>query len=106
METLAYFIRFVIPSLLSMLVVLLLAFFNHIAGPLLWPHRIAEPMERLSYSLLYVGPFAFALSFLLFFYGIEILKEDWPFARNTFLVCCVLAVSGLLVNFACLPKSQ
>jgi len=106
METAAYFLRYIIPAILAFITVLVLAIFNHFVGPVVWAGRLAERMEVLAYSVLTVGPIVFAVSFLIFFYGIELLKEPWPLAKMMFVVGCILAFLVVIVNVLCLPKMR
>ena len=106
METAAYFIRYLVPTILAFITVLVLAVFNHFVGPLIWAGRLVERIEVLSYSILTAGPIAFVISFLLFFFGFELFKESWPFAKMLFTIACVLAVIGIIVDIICLPKMR
>jgi hypothetical protein len=103
METAGCFVRYLVPAVLALVVVALLTVFNHFVGPLIWDGRLAERMEVFSYSTLLAGPLAFAVSFLLLFYGIELRKEPWPFAKAMFTVACVMAVVGFIANIYGLP---
>lgn len=104
METFSYFVRYLVPIPFSFGVVLLLALLNHFVGPLVWSGRIAEPMEVLGYSVLFAGPIAFAISFLFFFYGLEVLKGEWPYARIASVITAALLVVGLVIDLLLIPK--
>lgn len=104
METAVYFMRYLIPTILAFVTVLVLSAFNHFVGPMIWSGRLVERIEILSYSILTAGPIAFAISFLLFFFGIELLKESWPFAKIMFTIASILAVVGVIADIICLPK--
>ncbi len=106
METTAYFLRYLLPTVLSFVTVIALAVFNHFIGPMVWAGRLAERIEILSYSILTAGPITFAISFVIFFYGIELLKEPWPFAKALFTIACVMALIGIIANIIFLPKMR
>jgi hypothetical protein len=106
METASYFLRYISPILLSLITVVLLAVFNYCFCRVFVPERVAEPMEVLAYSILYAGPLAYALSFVFFFYGIELLRESWMFARIVFSVDVLLMLVGLIVNVAFLFRMK
>lgn len=106
METATYFLRYLIPTILAFVTVLGLTMFNHFVGPIVWAGRLAERIEVLSFSILTTGPITFAISFLVFFYGIELLKEPWLFAKMMFAIACILAVLGVIADILCLPKMR
>lgn len=104
METAMYFVRYFIPTLLSLSVVILLTIFNHYIGPIILHGRIVERFEVFHYSVFIAGPIAFSVSFLLFFYGLEITKDNWAYGKMVFIIACVLAVIGFIANIYFLPK--
>jgi len=106
METLSYFFRYVGPTIFAFITVIVLAAFNHFVGPIVWSGRIVERIEVFSYSVLIAGPIAFVISFLLFFFGFELLRESWPFAKTLFIIASLLAVVGIVVDVLCLPKMK
>ena len=103
-ESISYFIKYLIPLALSSITVLLLTYLNHVISPVLWRGRVADPMEVLAYSILFIGPFAFALSFIFYFYGIELLKEQWSYAKIAFISAAVLIAIGIVLDLAFIPK--
>jgi len=106
METISYFFRYLIAGGLSFLVVVGLTLINHFFGPMIWPGRIVERYEVFFYSVFVAGPLAFVICFLFFFYGIDLMKQSWPFAKMLFTIACVLAVIGIIVDIICLPKMR
>ena len=104
METAIYFLRYALPIVISTTAVLLLALVNVFVLPCFLPARLAERMEVLAYSILYVGPWIFSLVFLCSFYGFELLKENWTYARIIFLISVGLLIIALLLNVLFLPK--
>jgi len=106
METLAYFLRYLIPSIVALIAVLLLALFNNLVGPVIWSGRLVDRMEVLSYSILIAGPIAYAICFLISFFGIELLKESWPYAKAVFTISCILAIIGIVADILFLPKMR
>jgi hypothetical protein len=103
-ETLAYFIRYLIPLSLSAGSVCVLTLFNQCIGPLIWRGKIADPMEVLAYSVRTAGPFAFAITFIIFFFGLEVMKEDWGFAKASLIIAIILAVIGLAADIIFIPR--
>ena len=61
-------------------------------------------MEILAYSLLQAGPIAFVVSFLFFFFGIELLKENWSYARVMLSIDVVLIIIGIVLDVTFLPR--
>lgn len=104
LETASYFFKYLLPLVFSLLTVFILALLNHVAGPVLWRERIADPMEVLAYSILFVGPIAFALFFIFYFYGLELLNEPWLYAKVVFICVIVLIGVGLSCDLIFLPK--
>ena len=106
METAIHFFRYLIAGTLSFFVVIGLTIINHFLGPMIWPSRIIERYEVFFYSVFVAGPLAFVISFLIFFYGIELMNQKWPFAKILFSIACVLSFIGIIVDVLCLPKMR
>lgn len=104
LESISYFSKYLIPLALSSITVLLLTYLNHVISPVIWRGRVAEPMEVMAYSILFVGPFIFAVSFIFFFYGMELIKEQWSYARIAFILSTILIVIGIVLDLAFIPK--
>jgi hypothetical protein len=104
METLSYFLRYLLPTVLSLASVGLLALLNHFVGSWLWADRIADPMEVLAYTVRTTGPIVFSVAFVTFFYGIESLRESWPWAKAACFSSLGLLVVAIAVNVIFIPK--
>jgi hypothetical protein len=105
METASYFLRYLPPALLSLVTVALVAGLNHLLGPLVWAGRIAEPIEVLAYSIRTSGPVVFGLAFMVFFYGIDAMKDGYAFSKTACFASLVLLAVSIAVNIAYLPKT-
>jgi len=104
LETASYFLWYVLPIILASFTVFIIAFFNYIMGPILWRERIAEQMEILAYSVLFIGPLVFAISFLIYFYGLKLLREEWLYAKVIFLSASILFIVVIIFDIIFLPK--
>jgi hypothetical protein len=104
METVSYFLRYLWPTLLSLLSVGALALINRVVGVWLWADRIADPTEVLAYTIRTTGPIVFSLAFLTFFYGLESLRESWPWTRAAFFASLGLLIAAIVVNIIFIPK--
>jgi hypothetical protein len=103
METASYFVRYIVPIVLSSISVILLSLFNYVCCKA-FPARFAEPIEVLAYSVLVAGPIAYALSFIFFFYGIELYRDGSSFARYVFFINLLFMSVGLAADVLWLPK--
>lgn len=103
MKIVIYFLRYLPPIMLSLVSVVLLSLFNYLYCKAL-PARFAEPIEIVAYSIVVVGPIAYALSVAFFFYGIEFLRDGGSFARYACLVDLALITVGLIADVVYLPR--
>ena len=103
METIIPYVRYLIAVALAFFAVGGLSFLNDLISRFLWP-QLTERFEVLGYSYAVAGPIAFAVSFLVFFFGLELLRTGTKFDRSAFWVSFGLAVVGVVVNIICLPR--
>lgn len=106
METISYFLIYFIPIILSFFCVIALTLLNYGIHKLLIPvNHTVETIEVLAYSIVICGPIAYALFFIFFFYGLEILRgEDYLFAKTIFSGSIVLLIIGLVLDILFFPR--
>lgn len=105
-ESLLYFHRYLAPLALSTLTVFALAIFNMFIGPIIWRSQSVDAFEIFGYSVIFSGPFAFSISFIFYFYGLELLKESSPFAKMAFISSATLMVIGLVIDIMFIPRMR
>lgn len=106
LESMSYYIRYLIPLALSALNVLAIALINYVISRLIWGHHATEPFEVFGYSVHIAGPFAFAISFIFYYYGLELLQEQWNFAKIAFISSSILMAIGLVIDIIFIPRMR
>ena len=106
LESLLCFHRYLAPLALSALTVFALAIFNMFIGPIIWKSHSVDAFEIFGYSVIFSGPFAFSISFIFYFYGLELLEEPWPFAKMAFISSSILMAIGLVIDIMFIPRMR
>jgi hypothetical protein len=105
LESLLCFHRYLAPLALSVLTVFFLTIVNLLISPIIWKSQATDSFEVFAYSVRIAGPFAFAISFI-FYYGFELLQEQWNFAKMAFISSAILMVIGLAIDIMFIPRMR
>ena len=106
LESMSYYVRYLIPFALSAVNVLAIALINYLISRLIWEHQATDSFEVFAYSVRFAGPFAFAISFIFYYYGLELLQEQWNFAKIAFISSAILMVIGLVIDIMFIPRMR
>lgn len=106
LESLLCFHRYLAPLALSVLTVFFLIIVNVLISPIIWKSQATDSFEVFAYSVRIAGPFAFAISFIFYYYGLELLQEQWNFAKMAFISSAILMVIGLVIDIMFIPRMR